>query len=144
MRPNPSPPPHRTSSATPCAALHGLIGLDDPAGAIDPHQPGAKLDAGKPLARLIVHGMPRALLAIAEVATSGAAKYSEHGWQHVPRGVDRYTDAMLRHVLREGIESRDDESGLLHAAHAAWNALARLELLLRQAAADTTDRAGNQ
>jgi hypothetical protein len=27
-------------------------------------------------------------------------------------------------------EERDSESSILHAAHAAWNALARLELIL--------------
>jgi hypothetical protein len=37
---------------------------------------------------------------------------------------------MLRHVFDGTI--RDPESGLLHAAHAAWNALARLELALRK------------
>jgi hypothetical protein len=49
----------------------------------------------------------------------------------VERGIDRYTDAMLRHALAEGIEEFDTESGLKHAAHTAWNALARLELMLR-------------
>ncbi|PZO66163.1 MAG: hypothetical protein DI635_00620 [Pseudoxanthomonas suwonensis] len=95
----------------------------DPNG-IDQHQPGAKLDAGKEPVRLILQGMPRAILAVAEVGAYGAAKYSENGWMQVPDGVARYTDAMFRHAVREGIEQHD--------AQVAWNALARLELMLRQ------------
>jgi hypothetical protein len=94
---------------------------------------GAKLDTGKPRVSLISGGMPRALLAVADVATFGAQKYCDGGWQHVPNGIARYTDAMQRHLLHEAIDDRDPESGLLHAAHIAWNALARLELMLREA-----------
>jgi hypothetical protein len=101
----------------------------DPYG-IPQHAPGAKLDANKPQARLIIHGMPRALLAVIAVADYGAKKYTTDGWRTVPNAIPRYTDAMLRHLLAEGMEQRDPESGLLHAAHAAWNALARLELML--------------
>ena len=41
-----------------------------------------------------------------------------------------YTDALYRHLLAESPD--DPDTGLLHAAHAAWNALARLELLLKE------------
>ncbi len=92
---------------------------------------GTKQDQGKPQMRLILHSMPRALLAIGEVANHGAVKYSPDGWLRVPNGLERYTDALMRHVVGEGIEDADSDSGLLHAAHAAWNALARLELILR-------------
>ena len=34
--------------------------------------------------------------------------------------------------LKERYHADDDDSGLLHAAHMAWNSLARLELLLRE------------
>lgn len=103
----------------------------DPNG-IDQHAPGAKLDAGKEPMRLILHAMPRALLEVGKVGAYGAAKYSPNGWLEVPDAVPRYTDAMFRHALREGIELHDEESGLLHAAQVAWNALARLELMLQQ------------
>ena len=71
---------------------------------------------------------------VAMVGTYGAAKYTDNGWRSVPAGQERYTDAMLRHLLAEaqGLE-RDHESELLHAAHTAWNALARLELMLAEA-----------
>ena len=95
-----------------------------------PHEPGAKLDAGKPRLGLVFLGFSLALEAVGEVGTYGASKYSPKGWQEVPEGQERYTDAMLRHLLAEATEPMD-ESGLPHAAQVAWNALARLELMLR-------------
>lgn len=101
----------------------------DPCG-LDQHDPGAKLDSGKIMAG-ILQQWPLALTAVLEVATFGANKYSRGGWQHVENGVERYTDAMFRHLLKEPIELFDKDSGLSHDAHAAWNALSRLELRLR-------------
>lgn len=100
----------------------------DPAG-VPPNSPGAKLDAGKaPVLRGALQYFPRALTAVAEVSAFGAGKYTWGGWESVPDGIARYGDAMARHVLADGA---DEQSGLSHAAHAAWNALARLELMLR-------------
>lgn len=97
-----------------------------------PHAPGAKLDAGKPRCGLVVLGFPRALLEVSRVGTFGANKYTDHGWKTVPNGIERYTDALLRHLFDEATgEVHDKQSELHHAAHAAWNALARLELMLR-------------
>jgi len=43
---------------------------------------------------------------------------------------------MLRHWLADKYDQGyDDESGILHSAHVAWNALAVLELRLRDGAA---------
>lgn len=97
------------------------------------HEPGAKLDAGKPRPALVLGGFSRALEAVTEVGTFGARKYTPNGWRSVPNGVERYSEAMLRHWLKEtqGIEL-DPGSNLTHAAHLAWNALARLELMLEQ------------
>ena len=108
----------------------------DPRG-LEGGDPGAKFDAGKVRPSLILTDMPRAILAVAEAATYGAAKYSEGGWKHVESGIARYTDAMDRHRVKEGIESHDYDSGLLHAAQVAWNALARLELMLREQDSNT-------
>jgi hypothetical protein len=97
----------------------------------NPHVPGAKLDAGKVKPRLVIEGFPLALLDVARVGTFGASKYTEHGWRVAPQGIERYTDAMYRHLLAEAAgDLLDPETGLYHAAHAAWNALARLELML--------------
>ena len=104
----------------------------DPQG-IDPHRPGAKLDAGKLRPALVLGGFARALLEVTKVGTFGAVKYTDDGWMQVENGVNRYDDAKLRHWLAEKVgEKSDRESEICHAAHEAWNALARLDLLLRQ------------
>jgi hypothetical protein len=104
----------------------------DPHG-FDAHSPGAKLDAGKNRVGLVLSGFAHALEHVARVGTFGAQKYTDHGWRSVPNGHARYTDAMLRHLLKEFQgETHDPDSTLLHAAHGAWNALARLELLLQE------------
>lgn len=105
----------------------------DPSGK-NPHEAGSKLDAGKPaLFRGLVDYFPRALEKVAEVSTFGASKYVWKGWESVPDGVARYSDAMVRHLTKEAKgEVLDPDSGLHHAAHTAWGALARLELMLRE------------
>jgi len=105
----------------------------DPTGK-SPHEPGAKLDSGKPsVYRGLLAYFPRACLAVAEVSTVGAKKYAWEGWKTVPDGYNRYSDALGRHIVYEHIDgSLDADTGLLHAAHTAWNAMARLELLLKE------------
>jgi hypothetical protein len=116
-------------------AIHSTVppsnGESDPTGR-SPHEAGAKLDAGKPLPALVLGGFASALEAVTAVGTYGAKKYSPNGWMEVPNGVERYTEAMLRHWLKEAKgELADPDTDLLHAAHLAWNALARLELMIR-------------
>uniref|UniRef100_A0A7M2QN88 dATP/dGTP diphosphohydrolase N-terminal domain-containing protein n=1 Tax=feces metagenome TaxID=1861841 RepID=A0A7M2QN88_9ZZZZ len=107
------------------------VGKIDPNG-IDQHAPGAKLDHGKPRHGLVLGSFSNALTEVAKVGTFGANKYTDNGWLSVPNGVGRYTDALLRHHFAEAGGERDDpESQLSHAAHRAWNALAVLELMLR-------------
>ena len=102
----------------------------DPNG-VSQHEPGAKLDAGKPRVGLVLGDFAKALLEVSRVGTIGVKKYSKHGWRQVDEGFDRYTDAMLRHWLAEaGGETFDKDTKMLHAAQLAWNALARLEFLL--------------
>lgn len=103
----------------------------DPNG-LGPHAPGAKLDAGKNRLGLVLRGFARALEAVGDVGTYGAQKYTDNGWKSVPNGVARYTDALYRHLLAEGREAHDPDTEILHAAHAAWNALARLDLMLQE------------
>jgi len=101
----------------------------------DPHgipqnSPGAKNDAGKPLASLLL-GFSRALEGVVAVSTYGAAKYTRNGWESVPDGEQRYRDAAWRHILKSGQEELDPESGLSHIWHATWNLLAAEELRQR-------------
>jgi hypothetical protein len=112
---------------------HGNI---DPNG-IGQHDGGAKLDAGKPdMSLLLMFG--KALHATMDVGTGGKIKYSRGGWQNVNDGINRYTAAMLRHVFQEHYEEMDKDlvnylgRETYHAAAVAWNALARLELMLRE------------
>jgi hypothetical protein len=111
----------------------------DPYG-VDQHAPGAKLDGGKILAGTL-SDFSLALTEVAKVFTYGAKKYSRGGWQHAPDGETRYYDAMWRHILKEPSSTFDEESGLLHAAQVAWNALARLELMLRRMRDDSGNSA---
>ena len=102
----------------------------DPNG-INQHAAGAKLDDGKIQAG-VLKDFSLALMAVAEVGTFGANKYTRGGWQSVPNGIERYEDALWRHLLKARHEPIDDDSGFLHQAHLAWNILASLEMVLRQ------------
>lgn len=98
------------------------------------HDPGAKLDSGKaPVMQGVIQYFPRALAAVARVSAIGARKYAWKGWESVPNGIERYGDALGRHLLAEEIEGPTDaDTQCLHAEQVAWNALARLELILRK------------
>lgn len=99
------------------------------------NEAGAKLDAGKNRLSLVLDGFALALQEVGRVGTYGANKYTDNGWMSVPNGVERYTDALLRHHFAEAAgDERDSDTELLHAAHRAWNALAVLELRLRESA----------
>lgn len=97
-----------------------------------------KYDGGKsPIFRGALSYFPRAISAVAAVSAFGASKYAWKGWEGVDDGYNRYSDAMVRHLAYEGEgETVDPDSGLLHAAHSAWNALARLELYLKEQKSD--------
>ncbi len=98
--------------------------------------PGAKMDKGKaPLLRGLLHYFPRALAHVSMVSQAGHDKgYPWKGWESVPEGTVRYGDALVRHLLAEEVEGPIDakDTKMYHAAQVAWNALARLELILRE------------
>jgi len=82
---------------------------------------------------LMMKDFSRALTAVAEVSTYGCLKYGcPSGWENVKDAPVRYEDALGRHQLAKAVSEVDEESGLLHAAHLAWNALCVLELKLRE------------
>lgn len=119
--------------------LRGLIPQPTEQGERDPngkqaHEAGSKLDAGKsPVRQGLLEYFPRACLAVADISAVGAQKYTWRGWETVENGVNRYGDAELRHVCKAAIEGELDlDTGKLHAAHEAWNAMARLELILKE------------
>ena len=101
---------------------------------IDPNNlkagdPGAKMDAGKIRVGLL-RRFGLALLAVADLSTGGAEKYSAHGWAAVENGAERYEDAMFGHMLKEMFEKKDPDMRVAHEVSTAWNALARLQLLI--------------
>ena len=93
-----------------------------------------KNDGGKaPVFRGALSYFPRAISAVAELSLVGSRTHRWDGWRDLPDGYNRYSDALVRHLIREGSgEVLDPGSGLLHATHACWNSLARLELLLKE------------
>ena len=93
---------------------------------------GQKYDAGKPQVGIVLKDFSNALMAVSELGTFGINKYGPSNWLKVPDALTRYTNAMGRHLLLEEIEGIDPETNMLHAVSTAWNALARLELIIRE------------
>lgn len=127
----------------------GIFGLTNPppTSESDPNgksakEPGSKLDAGKsPVFQGLLSYFPAACVAVANVSRLGAEKYAWKGWESVPDGFNRYSDALGRHLCAEGTDGPIDSTmkdsdgsiaGVYHASQVAWNALARLELLLKE------------
>lgn len=91
---------------------------------------GIKYDNGKlRLAEMIVDfRVP--LEELCKVWEFGADKYEKSNWKKLDNGIDRYSNALMRHLIAEDICIYDNESNLLHAAHIAFNALARLHFII--------------
>jgi hypothetical protein len=91
-----------------------------------------KKDGGKSDPLMVEEDLVLALEAVNRVLDYGKAKYgSRGGWKAVDIG--RYRSAQARHrreVMKEGEYSTDEESGLLHLAHEACNALFVLQTAL--------------
>ncbi len=111
---------------------------------VDQHTSGAKLDSGK-VDMSLLEFLPRAITEVCRVMTYGKTKYTRGGFLDVPKGVERYSAAMLRHYFaaqEEGPYDQDPwydtpkglefKNKILHDAQVATNALFRLELLLRE------------
>lgn len=77
---------------------------------------GVKYDGDKPRYELIP---PHALDEMVKVLTIGAKKYDDENWRKLDNLANRYRGALLRHTMAiaQG-ELYDDETGLLHSAHA--------------------------
>ena len=91
---------------------------------------GIKYDSGKLRLAEMMQDFREPLSAVCRVWEFGADKYEKSNWKYVDNAIDRYTNAMLRHLMEEETCAFDEESHLLHAAHVAWNALARLQFIL--------------
>ena len=91
---------------------------------------GVKYDEGKPRLGEMMVDFAIPMRELARVWEFGANKYEKSNWKKVDNAIDRYTNAMLRHLLAEEENIYDDESKLLHASHIAFNALARLYFII--------------
>jgi hypothetical protein len=110
---------------------------------------GKKFDGDKsPVGRAFLAYFPRAIKAVADVSKFGAQKYGvayeEQNWRSVDNAAVRYEDAVARHTVAAlAGESVDPESGLLHLAHRAWDAMATLELALSHEGRAAVDGVGD-
>jgi hypothetical protein len=98
----------------------------------DASKEGRKI--GKVRMDLVMQDMPRAIEGLARVMTWALEEkgYKESDWLTVPDGIGKYHGGLHRHDNKEMRgQTFDDESNLHHAYHTAWNAMARLELILR-------------
>ena len=93
---------------------------------------GIKYDSGKPRIAEMIIDFADPLVEVSKVWSFGANKYTKSNWKKVDNAIDRYTNAMLRHLIAEQDQLRDSESELIHAAHVAWNALARLHFIVQE------------
>lgn len=69
---------------------------------------------------------------VVRVYTAGAGKYGPDNWQRLDNGYERYEAALLRH-LNEAQKGNmiDADTGCLHVAQVAWNAIAMLHFVMK-------------
>ena len=95
---------------------------------------GKKFDDDKaPVVQGCFHYFPRALQAVTHLSKYGLEKYDlEYDDKNFMKlDPDRIMNAIGRHLMQEAIDGMyDEESNHLHAIAVAWEALARLEILL--------------
>lgn len=88
---------------------------------------------GKIKTELLETGFPNAMMALAEVMTWAAdyKGYQPNDWKDIPDAKNSLLAAACRHRLKRlKCEHCDDESGLPHLYHEAFNVMAQLELLI--------------
>lgn len=106
---------------------------------------GKKFDQGKIQPSIVLGDFSRALTEVCIVGEFGIQKYSAGNWLLVEDAKKRYEDALLRHWLESKNVKIDHDSKRLHIAHVTWNALAVLELELReQDRLDFTEQNGDK
>lgn len=98
---------------------------------------GIKFDGGKPRLAEMIQDFAVPLRELCKVWEFGALKYGKSNWKELDNGEERYTNAMLRHLLEE--HPFDEETNFLHAAHIAFNALARLHFIVEKQEKETAD-----
>lgn len=95
---------------------------------------GKKYDTGKSMVGTLCRVFPRALLGVGKCITFGTKKYpNPKNWSLVENGFNRYTDSLMRHLLKMFAgQEVDPETNLPHIFHVCWNALAIAEFYLME------------
>lgn len=97
-------------------------------------QEGLKYDNGKPLVGDVLQIFGKAIMAVGECVLEGQKKYPTiDNWKKVDNAQQRYTNALIRHLIKHlSGQEIDEDSGLKHIQHVAWNALAICQLYLEE------------
>lgn len=93
---------------------------------------GIKYDDGKPRLAEMVLDFSSEMEELCKVWEYGADHYGKSNWKEVANGKDRYLNALYRHSFAADNSPIDEESGLFHAAHMVFNALAYLHFVLKE------------
>ena len=97
-----------------------------------PKEQGIKYDDTKPRLAEMIQDFALPLEALCRVWEFGADKYGKSNWKFLAGGEERYLNALLRHITAIEQGELDDESGLPHASHIAFNSLAYLHYVLQR------------
>ena len=96
--------------------------------------------------RDVFQEFPLAMLEVSKVTAFGAGKHAPRGWQTFDPdyGFAYCTSKLGRHLLGEELDGpvNHADGELLHAGQVAWNALGRLEFLIRKRKAEAEGRSG--
>lgn len=93
---------------------------------------GIKYDTDKPLLADMLLDFKEPLMELCKVWEFGKNKYGKSNWKQLDNGRERYTNALVRHLMVEVDKLTDDETEIYHAAHIAFNALARLYFIMKE------------
>ena len=101
----PAPTASKNSSrrvSLPSESEHHPMSEDKTNGQEAPRDGAVKYDAGKaPVFKGAIAYFPSAISGVSSVSAFGASKYAWNGWRGVDDGINRYTDAMVRHLVAE-------------------------------------------
>ena len=87
---------------------------------------GIKYDSNKPRLAEMIISFREALTELCKVYEFGLNKYGKDNFRELDNGKNRYLNAFVRHMVAEKDNPTDEESGIRHSAHMAFNALAYL------------------
>lgn len=95
-----------------------------------PQDTKVDVEKSKPFA-FFLHQFPLSIEEVARLMETSMYRHSYEGWRHIPGGYDRYTEAFLRHVMKEAKDEEwNSEDECYEIISTLANALIRAELFL--------------